>query len=261
MLILAPTDERSKTLLPIHVITAGTDHDQENRCRPEGAVLHHLFFVEKGSVLFKTPKGSFSVKEGNALFLEKNQPMNYRAEGKNCRTGWVTFDGPGAEGILSYFRADNMESRPSKNLSPLPSDFCRMIRQGLSPARLSEELFRLLQRFFEASKTPTSPHVRRAKEYLQTHYREDLSVEDVAHAVSISPSLLFRKFREEGTTPVEYLRTVRIEKAKQLLIDHPDKTVGEISRECGFSDCAYFCKVFRAAVGLSPGKFRDQYQS
>ena len=261
MLMIAPADEKSKNLLPIHVATAGTDHKQESRRRPEGAVFHHIFFVEKGAVQFETQSGSFSVSEGNALFLEKSQPMNYRGTGTDCRTGWVTFDGPGTEGILTYFRANNLETHPSKGLSPLPSDFCRMIRQGASPARLSQEIFRLLQRFFEASRTTDSPHVRQAKEYLQAHFREDLSVEELAHAVSISSSLLFREFRKDGTTPVEYLRKIRIEEAKQLLIDHPGKTVREISRECGFSDCAYFCKVFRTAVGLSPGKFRVQYQS
>jgi two-component system response regulator YesN len=99
----------------------------------------------------------------------------------------------------------------------------------------------------------------RAKAFMEQNCHKDLSIDDVAKNVGISQSLLFRLFKvEEKRTPVEYLRALRISKAKVLLIEDKLK-IYEIANLCGFSDVAYFCKVFKSQTGVSPNTYRNKF--
>ena len=59
-----------------------------------------------------------------------------------------------------------------------------------------------------------------------------------------------------NTTPVNYLNQLRIKKARQLLINHPEKSVTELAYECGFSSNQYFSSVFKKHYTFSPNQYR-----
>ncbi len=61
--------------------------------------------------------------------------------------------------------------------------------------------------------------------------------------------------RETGKSAVKYVTTVKMERARKLLLDS-DLRIGEIAERLGFEDVDYFSKVFRKATGVSPRKFR-----
>lgn len=100
--------------------------------------------------------------------------------------------------------------------------------------------------------------VVRAQEYLLKNYtRDDLSLEEVANAVHMSScyfSLIFKQ--EAGTTFVDYLTKVRIEKAKELLLDSDSRSY-EISYQVGYNNPTYFSTLFKKYVGVSPTEFRS----
>jgi len=98
--------------------------------------------------------------------------------------------------------------------------------------------------------------VRKAMAYLHTHYAELVSRENVAHYVGVSESYLTRCFHQEtGVTPMVYLNSYRVNKAKELLTEG-EKSVTEVAMAVGFSDSNYFGRVFRREVGVSPGAYR-----
>lgn len=259
MYYIAPADERALRHLPLCLVTAGHDYPQERRNRPKGMEVHHIFVVEKGVGIFESPRGCQRIEEGTAIFLPKDVPHKYYGADGDFRTGWVTFDGAGAEGLLEYFRAEPMTTCPADRLNPAPAEFCRMIRRKEAPERISTELYRLIVSFFAATQREAEPRLERAKQYMEEHCSRDLSVDEIAAAVGVSPSLLYRLFRENGQTPVEYLRRVRIEKAKQALLAAPRGNILSVAEGCGFSDFSYFCKVFREETGSTPGNFRKKY--
>lgn len=256
---VAPSDERALRNLPFCLITAGHGHAQEMRDRPNGMESHHIFVVEKGVGIFESAQGRQRIEAGTAIFLPKRYPHKYYGTDDTLRTGWVTFDGCGAEGLLNYFRAEPMARCPAEELNPGTAEFCRMIQRKESPERISAELYRLLVSFFTATKRKAEPRLEQAKQFIEKNYAKDLPVDDIAAAAGISPSLLYRLFRENGQTPVEYLRRVRIEKAKEFLLNDPRRNVLSVSEGCGFSDFSYFCKVFREETGVTPGCFRKKY--
>ncbi len=57
-------------------------------------------------------------------------------------------------------------------------------------------------------------------------------------------------------TPFEYLAKIRVEAAKRLIVEHPDKSLTEIGYEMGFGSSAYFSKVFREQMGVTPSAYR-----
>ncbi|MBA3685902.1 MAG: AraC family transcriptional regulator [Planctomycetes bacterium] len=100
------------------------------------------------------------------------------------------------------------------------------------------------------------PGIARAKEVVRARYAENIGVEDLARAAGFSRYHFSRLFTvQEGVTPAAYIVQQRLRAALRLLRDG-DAPVGEVAIRCGFSDATYFCRVFRKAMGLSPGEFR-----
>ncbi|MBK8388352.1 MAG: response regulator [Saprospiraceae bacterium] len=85
---------------------------------------------------------------------------------------------------------------------------------------------------------------------------ENLSVEQLAKNLFMSYSQVHRKLSAiMGMSPNQYIRILRLKKAKELLIN-TDDTILNISMLCGFSDPSYFGKVFKQEFGVSPHEWR-----
>lgn len=98
--------------------------------------------------------------------------------------------------------------------------------------------------------------MERAMQHMQQHYAEALTLEDMARVVYLSPFYFSHVFKEQtGMTFVEYLTSLRLNAAKQLLRDSPLQ-VGQIAERVGYSDVNYFSRVFKKVVGVTPTDFR-----
>jgi len=97
--------------------------------------------------------------------------------------------------------------------------------------------------------------VEYAKRYIEEFYGNDLSVDDIAAVVGISPSYLRTLFKKsEGESPIHYLNHVRIDRAKEMLSSNMFNQ-DEIATACGFQNVYYFSRVFKSFTGVSPGKY------
>lgn len=103
--------------------------------------------------------------------------------------------------------------------------------------------------------------MRKAVDYIQEHYSEQITLNDVAEHVYVSTSYLSRMFKKElGKNFVDYLNGLRIEKAKELLVDPRYKTY-EVAEIVGIPDAHYFSRLFKKYEGLSPTEYRDSFQN
>jgi AraC-like DNA-binding protein len=97
--------------------------------------------------------------------------------------------------------------------------------------------------------------VRQAMAFIHEHYSEQITRDDLAKYVAVSPRYLTRCFREEtGLTPITYLNRYRMNRAKYLL-EKGDKTITEVAIAVGFSNSNYFGRVFHRDVGVSPSEY------
>lgn len=99
--------------------------------------------------------------------------------------------------------------------------------------------------------------IQAAREYLNLHYAEDVSLQTLADLVGFSPYHFLRVFRAEtGLPPHSYLTHVRIERAKIMLkIGQP---ISETAMTTGFTDQSHFTHAFKRIVGVTPGQYRLQ---
>lgn len=101
--------------------------------------------------------------------------------------------------------------------------------------------------------------VKRAREYLETHYAENVSLEQLAQIAYLSPFHLVRLFHQEvGLPPHVYLTQVRVNHAKTLLAHgYP---ITDVAFDVGFVDQAHLHKRFKRIVGITPGQYRKNVQ-
>lgn len=93
-------------------------------------------------------------------------------------------------------------------------------------------------------------------EYIQAHFTEDIDAPLIARHFNIGKTKLYDIAKQSyGIGIAEYIRKLRIEKAKQLLLEQSSLTLAEISSACGFEDYNYFITVFKRIVGMPPKAF------
>ena len=97
--------------------------------------------------------------------------------------------------------------------------------------------------------------------FIHEHLETDLSLTTLADLTGMSMSVFHRRFKQSlGVTPHRYIQDVRLEKAKQDLMQ-PDRSLAEIAYDCGFSSQSHFTTVFGKRIGMSPGKYRAGLRS
>ncbi len=139
-----------------------------------------------------------------------------------------------------------------------PAGYELRVRSALS------ELVFLLVSHCSAEKTrPTEKAMRNAgriKEmlkFVQEHIQEELTIAGIAQSAAISESECLRCFREMlGTTPIRYVRQLRIQRAAELL-ESTNLKIAEVGALCGFQEMSYFSKVFRDAKGCTPKEYKQ----
>lgn len=94
--------------------------------------------------------------------------------------------------------------------------------------------------------------------YINEHYwDQQLSINSMAERVSISPWYFSRIFNETtGSSFPEYVNNLRLDKAKEMLIQNMDVDINEISQKTGYSSSTYFTTSFKKKFGMTPSKWR-----
>jgi AraC-like DNA-binding protein/ligand-binding sensor protein len=100
------------------------------------------------------------------------------------------------------------------------------------------------------------PMVRRARAYIDCHHADRISLDDIARSTHVSTFHFCKIFKKAtGLTFTQYLGRIRVEKAKQLLLN-PHLRVGEIAYAVGFQSLTAFNRIFREITGQAPSRFR-----
>jgi len=100
--------------------------------------------------------------------------------------------------------------------------------------------------------------IERARKFINENYREDISMEQTAEHVNLSPYYFSKIFKiESGKTFTDYVTDIRIEKAKELIAE-TNLSLKEVCYEVGYKDPNYFSRVFKRVTGATPTDYRQQ---
>ena len=114
--------------------------------------------------------------------------------------------------------------------------------------------------FAKVSVESDSRRVLKVKTFIDSHYRDEIRLQQVADLVSMAPSAFSRFFRlRTGKSMNEYIVDVRLGHAARQLIDTTD-SVAEVCYMCGFNTLSNFNRLFKKRKGCSPTEFREKYR-
>lgn len=105
----------------------------------------------------------------------------------------------------------------------------------------------------------SDPLIARCQEWAAEHYRDESPVATMAQMSGLAERSFSRRFaRATGHAPLEYVHTLRLEEAKQLL-ESSTLAVEAVALEVGYQDASFFGRLFRRRVGLTPAQYRRRF--
>ena len=163
--------------------------------------------------------------------------------------------------ILPHFRAPVIRDAEYAAL------FCRLHRMILEDGSLLEKqeafyilLGRLIAEYAGAlpGAVPADSRIETVCDYLETHYGQAISLEQLSDIAGLNKYSLLRAFvRTKGITPYRYLEAVRISHARKML--EQGASLSETAFLTGFSDQSHFSHFFMRLIGLTPGQYRAMF--
>lgn len=102
--------------------------------------------------------------------------------------------------------------------------------------------------------------IARCQGWIASHYEEPSPVAAMIQLSELSERTFSRRFKQAtGMAPIEYVHTLRLEEAKQQL-ESGDESVEAVAQEVGYEDAAFFGRLFRRKVGVTPTQYRKRFQ-
>lgn len=258
----------------IHLQEIGSLTAQKPHTSSRENLPSYLFFtVCSGSGSLEYGGQLWQLHQGDCVFIDCRLPYSHHTDRDLWSLKWAHFYGPTMNNIYEKYRERG--GRPSFHPSD-PSAYEAILKELYQLAssedyvrdmRISEKLMSLLTLLMEESWNPdlasASGHKRqnllRVKEYLDTHYPEKITLDQLSGLFYINKFYLTRIFKEQfGMSVSAYLQQIRITRAKQLL-RFTDRSIESIGAECGIGDANYFARMFKKIEGISPGEFRKRW--
>jgi AraC-like DNA-binding protein len=224
--------------------------------------------VLEGCGLIKTGGGEYPLRAGDMFCLWPGVEAHYRQDpSRPWQLLWCHLigDGAAAAGRALGLSAEKSAWRPTNGQGvrrTMEELFCRFCRpEKYSPSAVLSSFFAWLSAVNaptddSAPANPTRTLVMQAQMLFEGFPEIVMNVSEVARALHVCRTTLFRAFREElKQSPMEYLAGIRLEKAKELL-RLTDRKLVAVARDSGYRDEKYFSRVFRQATGTTPGQYR-----
>ncbi len=261
------TTEKSRRL-PLYLTSLGYDYTERVVDRPEGYNDFQWLQTSSGQGEIVLSGKTYPLTPESAVFLYPDEPHVYYPTTELWQTEWLTFNGKNAAAIiynLGYHKSGLYDIKDRKQLST-------SIRNGYKLCNASGEfrdldtagyLFNFLiqiRKYTQERHTPTmtGQYQRLAPviSHLDNHFTEPLELDTLAGLIDVSPQYLCTLFKNvTGNRPALYVNQLRINKAKEMMLLHPDKTIAQVAKIVGFESPSYFSAIFKKYESITPGQF------
>lgn len=246
-----------------------------------------ILYIVNGEFSFEINLENYLLKEGDICFLNREDLHQITGHGSGTVHDVLIFDPK----ILDFSYPDELEENiispfltHRQILSPVmhpdhagysavlslfqeiaetaakkPSDWyilCKLMLLRLFCAIKELKFFVTAEVALSASDKIKIDRYKKLVSYIEDHYPEQITLDQLGAVISCNTQYLCRFFREiTGTSPVQYLIGIRIEHACTLLRE-TKKPILEIGMDCGFENASYFIRKFRQLRGCTPKEYR-----
>ena len=237
-------------------------------------LLSYLFFVVlEGSGTLSYDGQEYTLHKNDCVFLDCRKPYSHCSSENLWALKWVHFYGPCMHNIYEkYLQRGGLPSFTSKKAIEYDHLLQELFTIASSDSHvkdmyINEKLAILLTSLMEESWHPeknnslssSKRNLREIKDYIDLHYMDKITLDDLAQQFFINKFYLTRLFKEQfGISINNYLLQVRATQAKQLL-RFTDLSIEQIGQKCGMNDANYFSRMFKKVEGITPGEYRKRW--
>ncbi len=241
----------------------------------KGRILqeYQINYITEGSGVFETADAQFQVVPGSILVLRPGVWHRYKPD---TSTGWTEhYIGFNGDFCLNLFNEGFFpQSKPvlfvgfQENLLKLFQEVMQLVKdektghQQVCAANTMLALSKILSiiRNQEFAGKSIEKTIRKACLYFRENLNTNVSIEQLAQDLNVGYSYFRQMFRKyTGISPTQYHLSLRIQKAKDLLVS-TDQSFKEIAIDLGFESYFYFSRIFKDKTGESPMEFRKEHQ-
>ena len=232
---------------------------------------YEIYFLSKGSRTFLFADSLYKISAPSLVIIPPN--VVHKTEGGSFERHNVNV----SKNYLNAFQTSILEEKKMKilKLSSIESKNILNIFESVYAISKQDKFLNLKQdAFFSAfilgieklgasvqepqtvAQKPLPSSVLKILDFITVNCDKNFTLDEIADRFFISKTTLIYNFNKHvGRSPIDYLLTVRLNKAKQLLAT-TKKSIGEISEECGFSSANYFGLIFKKREKTSPMQYR-----
>lgn len=232
-----------------------------------GYMIHYIL---KGKGIYKTDGKIFRLREGDAFLIHPNTLIYYEADKYDPWTyTWIGFHGIKIE---PYLKRTSLLTTPFFHYGH--DDRVRLCHEKMFEANqlknnrdlmmnciMYEYLFLLASKFPNeqiSSQEKQISYVEDALHYIESHYDEEICVQNIADFLNLDRSYLYRLFKATtGVSLQEYLLDFRIRRAC-FLLQSTNLSINAIARSVGYKDALYFSRLFKNKKQRSPSEYRKE---
>ena len=230
-----------------------------------------FFMVTEGSGTVTIQNVPYCLNAGDCVFLDCRTPYSHESSRESpWSLMWVHFHGSQADAFYRlYLEREGSPVFTPASLAPYRDilralfelqQSCDALSDLLSHRYLTDLIAQIFLDAFQGSGAAAIPDKFRCiREYLEEHYAERISLDQLSETFYISKYHLLREYRRYfGTTIRNDLTSRRLTKAKSLL-RFSRESVESIALSCGFQTSSYFIKVFKRSENLTPLEYRRKW--
>lgn len=265
---LATQTELEKEL-PFHLVGAGCDFYQYPIDRPFGYPVYQWIQTKSGTGILELEGEKLQVPPGSGMLLYPEAAHAYYAERGDWFVHWFTFNGYHIKNILHYIGLSKSGVFGVSDSLAITAHIRKGVRilgnqsemTGLDgSAMVYQFLIDLLKYVKNSAQESHDFNQKRIGEvfsYITKHLSEPIAIEDLAEVAGVSAQYFCEIFKKvTRQRPTEYLNQKRVDRAKELMVQHPVWKITDIAASVGFDSSSYFTTVFKRLEGLSPKEYR-----
>lgn len=255
--------------LPFFIHMSGITHkDRQSFISRACSKFYTFEYILDGSGIVEENDQITTVSKGDMYILHKGaQQRYYSSEDDPWEKIWFNIDGTIIQPLLSSYNLSQTIVVRNIDICDLFQEFFDITSQKerKSYQTIYDEtavvFLKILHRVsnYIQITTNVNPEAGMLKKYIDAHYNEKISIDDLAKLIFRSTVQVNRIFKSAyGLTPYNYMLNRRIETAKYLL-ETTGRSISTIAFQLNFTDEHYFSAYFKKKVGLSPKDYRKKF--
>ena len=257
-----PVVTKKELQLPIYITTIGTTFREHHIYRPDGIDSYQILYSKHGRGIGNLYGKEFEIPEGSLFCLPANTAHNYFNNTEVWETDWITFSGWAAQRLFDieagvYSLPDNF------NISQKLKTIIDCKNTGDWGVKSSSLLYELLLELKDCLLVHHKVKNRLDKcfKYINENYSDCIELSTLSYLSGMSQEHFCRTFKSyTDMRPFEYITNVRIQRAKEFLLEDKDQKIQKIAEITGFKSACYFSAVFKKLNGCTPEQYRKLHR-